>query len=100
MLLTGDAIDAHEAARIGLVNRVVPTQLLRGAVDELARKIASKSMATVKIGKAAFYRQAEMQLDVAYAYTARVMVENLLARDAEEGIGAFIDKRRPVWEDR
>jgi enoyl-CoA hydratase/carnithine racemase len=100
MLLTGDAIDAREAERIGLVNRVVPTQLLRGAVDELARKIASKSLATVKIGKAAFYRQAEMQLDVAYAYAARVMVENLLARDAEEGIGAFIDKRPPVWEDR
>jgi enoyl-CoA hydratase/carnithine racemase len=100
MLLTGDAIDAHDAARIGLVNRVVPTQLLRGAVDELARKIASKSLATVKIGKAAFYRQAEMQLDVAYAYTARVMVENLLSRDAEEGIGAFIDKRPPIWEDR
>ena len=100
MLLTGDLIDAREAERIGLVNRVVPTQLLRGAVDELARKIASKSLATVKIGKAAFYRQAEMQLDVAYAYTARVMVENLLARDAEEGIGAFIDKRQPIWEDR
>jgi enoyl-CoA hydratase/carnithine racemase len=100
MLLTGEAIDAQEAARIGLVNRVVPTQLLRGAVDELAAKIASKSLATVKIGKAAFYRQAEMQLDVAYAYAARVMVENLLARDAEEGIGAFIDKRAPIWEDR
>ena len=100
MLLTGDLIDARDAQRIGLVNRIVPTQLLRGAVDELARKIASKSLATLKTGKAAFYRQAEMRLGDAYAYAAQVMVENLMARDAEEGIGAFIAKRPPVWEDR
>ena len=66
---------------------------------ELARSVASKSAATLKIGKEAFYRQAEMPLDEAYRYTARVMVENMLERDAEEGINAFIEKREPVWED-
>ena len=63
----------------------------------LAAKIASKSALTVKIGKRAFYEQAEMKLGEAYAHTSRVMVENLLARDAEEGIGAFIEKRKPEW---
>jgi enoyl-CoA hydratase/carnithine racemase len=99
MLLTGDIIDAYEAARIGLVNRVVPAAELAAAVDAMAQTIASKSMVTVKTGKEAFYRQADMPLEEAYAYTARVMAENLLKRDAEEGIAAFIGKRAPQWSD-
>jgi enoyl-CoA hydratase/carnithine racemase len=86
--------------RIGLINRIVPSQLLRQSVDELAAKIASKSKAVTKIGKEAFYRQHEMTLSDAYDYAAQVMVENLLIRDAEEGIGAFVDKRPPEWQDR
>src|SRR5947207_2390916 len=100
MLLTGDMIEAQEALRIGLVNRVVPAGAERAAALALARQIASKSALTVKIGKEAFYRQLEMNLADAYAYASDVMVENMLARDAEEGIGAFIDKRTPAWEDR
>ena len=98
MLLTGEMISAEEAARIGLVNRV--TEKGEAALDgalELARRIAAKPPAIVRTGKEAFYRQAEMKLDEAYAYAARVMVENMLARDAKEGIGAFIDKREPHW---
>ena len=100
MLLTGDMIDAAEAAAYGLVNKVVAPDLLRGEVTALANKIAGKSSHTVKIGKEAFYRQIDMGLADAYDYTASVMVENMLARDAEEGIGAFIEKRHPQWEDR
>lgn len=99
MLLGGEMIDARTAADWGLVNSVVATDELEDAVMELARSVASKSAATLKIGKEAFYRQAEMPLDEAYRYTARVMVENMLERDAEEGINAFIEKREPVWED-
>jgi enoyl-CoA hydratase/carnithine racemase len=100
MLLTGDLISADEAQRIGLVNRVVPPGAERDEALKLARQIASKSALTVKIGKEAFYRQLEMNLVDAYRYASDVMVENMLARDAEEGIGAFIDKRTPNWEDR
>ena len=100
MLLTGDMIEAQVAQRIGLINRVVPAGSEREAALALARQIASKSPLTVKIGKEAFYRQLEMGLADAYAYASNVMVENMLARDAEEGIGAFIDKRTPAWEDR
>ena len=99
MLLTGDVIDAAEACRIGLVNRVTAPGELTAAVDAVAAKIASKSMATVRIGKEAFYRQIDLPLEDAYAHTARVMAENLLARDAEEGIAAFIGKRPPTWSD-
>ena len=100
MLLTGDIISAIEAARIGLINRAVPREALSASVTELAAKVAGKSRAVVKIGKEAFYRQSEMDVEAAYAYTARVMTENLLKRDAEEGIAAFIGKRKPRWEDR
>ncbi len=100
MLLSGDMITAEHAARIGLVNVVVEPGSEREEALKLARKIASKSTLTVKIGKEAFYRQLEMPLAKAYKYTAEVMVENMLARDAEEGIDAFIDKRAPKWEDR
>jgi enoyl-CoA hydratase/carnithine racemase len=101
MLLTGEMIAAEEAARIGLVNRV--TREEDTALDialQLARRIASKSALTVKLGKEAFYHQVEMPLEEAYAYASRVMVENMLARDAEEGIDAFIGKRPPRWTGR
>src|SRR5271165_377487 len=97
MLLTGDLVDATRAREIGLVNRVVPEAELGGAVTALAGQIAAKSPLTVAIGKEAFYRQAEMNLDAAYAYTAEVMTRNMLARDAGEGIDAFLQKRHPVW---
>jgi enoyl-CoA hydratase/carnithine racemase len=100
MLLTGDFISADEAARIGLVNQVVPAGQERAVAIKLAEKIAAKSTHTVKIGKEAFYRQAEMSLTDAYDYATQVMVENMLARDAEEGISAFIEKRDAKWQDR
>ena len=101
----GDAADRRPDRRRGgaphrLVNRVVPAGTEREAAMTLARQIASKSALTVKIGKEAFYRQLEMPLADAYRYASEVMVENMLARDAEEGIGAFIEKRQPDWEDR
>ncbi len=99
MLLTGDIICAAEAQRIGLINRAVSPNLLGETVAELARKIASKSQMTIKIGKAAFYEQLGLGLEDAYALTARVMAENLLKRDAGEGISAFIGKRKPQWSD-
>jgi enoyl-CoA hydratase/carnithine racemase len=100
MLLTGDVIPASEALRIGLVNRVVPTNRLAEETEALARRIASKSLATIRLGKRAFSRQLDMPLAEAYAHTSAVMVENLMLRDAEEGIGAFIEKRAPKWQDR
>lgn len=100
MLLTGELIGADEAQRLGLVNRVVSADRLDNAVNELARTIAAKSPLVLKIGKEAFYRQAELGLDAAYAYASEVMVTNMLARDAEEGIDAFLQKRSPKWENR
>jgi enoyl-CoA hydratase/carnithine racemase len=100
MLLTGEPISANTAREIGLVNRVVTAGTERDAAIALAQKIALKSAYTVKLGKAAFYRQAEMSLADAYRYAAEVMTENMMARDAEEGIGAFIEKREPKWQDR
>ncbi|ATU92026.1 enoyl-CoA hydratase [Phyllobacterium zundukense] len=98
MLLTGEVIDASTAREFGLVNRVVPQEYLNPIVRKYAQTIAAKSPLTVKIGKEAFYRQAEMSLTDAYDYAAQVMVENMLARDAEEGINAFIEKRQPEWK--
>ena len=100
MLLTGDMIPADRAAEIGLVNRAVAAEALRAATLEMARKIASKSSMTLATGKRAFYAQREMPLAEAYDYASAVMVENMLARDAEEGIGAFIEKRAPQWQDQ
>src|SRR6202790_2652719 len=100
MLLTGEMIAAEDAARIGLVNHVVAPGHERDAALKLAAKITAKSAMTVKIGKEAFYCQLEMPLAEAYRYTSEVMVENMLARDAEEGIAAFIEKRDPKWQDR
>ena len=100
MLLTGELISAQDALRIGLVNRVVPPGAEREEAIKLARKITTKSAHVVKIGKEAFYRQLELGLADAYMYASQVMVENMMARDAEEGIGAFVQKRTPNWEDR
>ncbi len=97
MLLTGDMVDAETARQNGLINRVVTPDDLNETVASLAGQIADKSPVSVAIGKEAFYRQLEMPLDNAYAYTARVMTENMLKRDAEEGIDAFLEKRKPVW---
>ena len=100
MLLLGDMIDAGDAFRFGLVNRVVEAGGAEAEAGRMARVIASKSPLTLKIGKQAFYEQAEMPLGAAYDHATRIMVENMLARDAEEGIGAFMGKRDPVWEGR
>ncbi|MFM7346973.1 MAG: enoyl-CoA hydratase [Tagaea sp.] len=100
MLLTGDLASAEQAKASGLINRIVPHSELENATHALAATIASKSPLVLKIGKEAFYRQMEMGLDDAYAYASRTMTENMLARDAEEGIDAFIAKRPPVWEGR
>jgi enoyl-CoA hydratase/carnithine racemase len=100
MLLTGDMVSADDAYRIGLVNRLAPAGQASEQALALARQIASKSTLTVRLGKEAFYRQRELDLAAAYQLTIDVMVENMLAHDAEEGIGAFIEKRDPDWEDR
>jgi enoyl-CoA hydratase/carnithine racemase len=99
MLLLGELVPAADAARMGLVNRVVPAGTTLDAALAMAAIIAAKSKATVKLGKRAFYDQLEMPLAGAYDHAAAIMVENMMARDAEEGIGAFLEKRRPVWED-
>jgi enoyl-CoA hydratase/carnithine racemase len=100
MLLTGEPVSAATAQAIGLVNRVVAAGTERDEAIALAQKVALKSAFTVKLGKAAFYRQAEMSLADAYRFAAEVMTENMMARDAEEGIGAFIEKREPKWQDK
>ena len=99
MLLTGDALSAADACRIGLVNRVVPAGQERAEAMRLARHIASKSAAAIRVGKQAFHAQLEMSLADAYAHAARVMVENMLDVDAKEGIAAFLAKRPPQWGD-
>lgn len=99
MLLTGDMINADRAEIIGLVNRVVEDDQVTAATMEIAGKIAAKSRMTLAIGKTAFYEQAEMNLAEAYQHAANVMVENMLKRDAEEGINAFVEKRAPEWRD-
>jgi len=98
MLLTGDFISAQRAYEIGLVNRVVQEAELDSATLGLATKIAAKSPLTLKIGKEAFYKQLDKDMSGAYEYCSRVMVENMMARDAEEGIDAFLEKRNPVWQ--
>jgi enoyl-CoA hydratase/carnithine racemase len=99
MLLTGDLIPAPRAAEMGLVNRVLPAEALTAEVMALAGRIAAKSSRTLAVGKRAFYEQREMPLAQAYAHASAVMVENMLAPDAREGIGAFIEKRAPRWQD-
>ncbi len=98
MLLSGEAVNAEHAARIGLINKVASEQELDGVVARLAARIASKSPLTVKIGKEAFYRQLSMPLEEAYEFTSEVMSVNMQTRDAKEGIEAFFEKRAPVWK--
>jgi len=99
MLLTGDAVSAEHAFRIGLVNRVVPTGEERAEAMRLAQHISSKSARAIRVGKRAFHAQRTMGLADAYAHASRVMVENLCDADACEGIGAFLAKRPPQWND-
>jgi enoyl-CoA hydratase/carnithine racemase len=98
MLLTGEMVDAATARTLGLVNRVVPADRLDATVDEFVATIAAKSPLTLAIGKEAFYNQLELGITDAYAYASSVMTTNMLARDAEEGIDAFIEKRKPDWK--
>ena len=97
MLLTGDMVGADDAQRIGLVNRVVAPDQLESETMELANRIATKPIRTVKIGKEAFYRQLEMPLSEAYDYASAIMTKNMLEAEAEEGICAFLEKRTPKW---
>ncbi len=99
MLLTGDLIDAKKALSIGLINNIFENKRLEENVLKIANKIASKSTATIKIGKDAFYKQKDMSLKEAYDYTSKIMTENMLHKDSEEGITAFLEKRLPNWKD-
>ena len=100
MLLTGDSINAKYAKEIGLINDHYPISELDNEVLNLAKKIASKSNLTIKIGKKAFYKQLEMPLSKAYKYTSEVMTKNAMALDAKEGISAFLEKRKPEWKNK
>ena len=100
MLLTGDSINAEYAKEIGLINDFYPSSQLENEVLKLAKKIASKSNLTIKIGKKAFYKQLEMPLKKAYKFTSSVMTENMMSIDANEGISAFLEKRNPIWKNK
>jgi enoyl-CoA hydratase/carnithine racemase len=97
MLLTGEMIDAPTALEFGLVNCVVPGEALAKATNDMARTIAAKSPLAVRMGKRAVYQQGQMDLAEAYEAASRVMVENMLASDAKEGISAFFERREPAW---
>ena len=100
MLLTGEPITAKYAKEIGLINDFFPKSKLNKEVLKIAKKIASKSNLTIKIGKQTFYKQLEMPLRKAYAYTSKMMTVNMMALDAKEGISAFIEKRKPIWKNK
>ncbi len=100
MLLTGDMVDSKRAEQIGLINFSCTEKVLSDEVNALAKKIASKSSLTLSVGKRAFYQQSEMTLGEAYAHTAKIMVNNMLQKDAKEGISAFLTKRKPQWQDK
>tara|TARA_B100001559_G_scaffold154455_1_gene129630 strand:- start:1097 stop:1870 length:774 start_codon:yes stop_codon:yes gene_type:complete len=100
MLLTGDPIKAPYAKEVGLINDCYPKSKLNNEVLKIAKKIASKSNLTIKIGKQAFYKQLEMPLRKAYAYTSKMMTLNMMAMDAKEGISAFLEKRKPKWKNK
>tara|TARA_B100001173_G_scaffold248490_1_gene219052 strand:- start:5861 stop:6634 length:774 start_codon:yes stop_codon:yes gene_type:complete len=100
MLLTGEPIKAKVAKEIGLINDFYPKKKLEKEVTKLAKTIASKSNLTIKIGKQAFYKQLEMPLKKAYLYTSRMMTLNMMAKDAHEGISAFMEKRKPKWKNK
>ncbi|MBO9464542.1 enoyl-CoA hydratase [Tropicibacter sp. R15_0] len=98
MLTTGRFLSAQQAEELGLINRAVPAEQLEQETQDLAETVASKLGAAVAIGKEAFYEQLQMPLDQAYAFTGEVMVENMLWRDTNEGITAFLEKRKPDWD--
>ena len=100
MLLTGDPIKANYAKEIGLINDCFKKNKINKEVIKIAKKIASKSNLTIKIGKRAFYKQLEMPLKKAYAYTSRTMTQNMMSLDAKEGISAFLEKRKPKWKNK
>ncbi len=100
MLLTGDPITASYAKEIGLINDYYPKSKLSKEVNKIAKLISSKSNLTIKIGKQAFYKQLEMPLKKAYEYTSRMMTLNMMAKDAKEGISAFLEKRKPRWKNK
>ena len=100
MLLTGELISSENAEKIGLINRVIDDSNLQSYTLKMALKISKKSSMTIKIGKKAFYKQVDMTLSEAYDYASKVMVDNMLKVDAEEGIDAFIEKRNPNWQDK
>ena len=100
MLLTGEPIKANYAKEIGLINDCFNKSKLNSEVLKIARKIASKSNLTIKIGKQTFYKQLEMPLRKAYAYTSKMMTINMMAMDAQEGISAFLEKRKPIWKNK
>ncbi len=98
MLTTGDFIEADRAAEIGLINRAVPHENLEAETMALAEKLAAKLGVAVKVGKESFYKQLEMGLEEAYAFTGANMAENMMFRDTEQGVAAFLDKRKPEWD--
>ena len=100
MLLTGEPIKANYAKEIGLINDHFSKSKLNNEVMKIAKRIASKSNFTIKIGKQAFYKQLEMPLRKAYTYTSKMMTLNMMAMDAKEGISAFIEKRKPQWKNK
>ena len=100
MLLTGEMIDAIEAKSISLINDYVPKEKLSESVLILAEKISKKSQSVLKIGKEAFHKQAQLSLEDAYDFTSKVMTQNMMMEDAEEGINSFIEKRDPDWKDK
>ena len=97
MLLTGDFIDANKAKNIGLINNYFSEDSLVDEIRQMANKIANKSSQTVKIGKKAFYNQAQMKTDDAYKYASEIMIENMMNQDSDGGISAFLEKREPNW---
>ena len=100
MLLTGEPIKASYAKEIGLINDCFLKSKINNEILKIAKKIASKSNLTIKIGKQAFYKQLEMPLKKAYSYTSKVMTTNMMAMDAKEGISAFLEKRKPIWKNK
>ena len=100
MLLTGEAIKANYAKEIGLINDCFLKSQLEKKVNDIANTIASKSNLAIKIGKNAFYKQIEMPIDKAYKYTSKIMTQNMISYDANEGIKSFIEKRRPIWKNK
>ena len=100
MLLMGNFINANKALDFGLINNVVQDEKLKDETLKIAKNISTKSTTTVAIGKEAFYKQLEMGLEDAYAYTSKVMSSNMLEKDAQEGISAFIENRDPIWSDK